>query len=170
MRKGGRNRTVMNELSAWLREQLRRRDLTQTEAAVYAGVGQATISDIINKGHVPKIETLFRLADFFDTSREQVLRAAGHLPPPGQGSAERSGVLDIEGEDEELVRSLLYEFHRLPAEWKQVAVDQVAVFRRLAEVGPAHFIGEGPARRARPWEGEEHDAQQAPGDEAEQAA
>lgn len=125
----------MTELGRWLREQLKERDLTQSETAVYAGVGQATLSDIINKGHVPKVETLFRLADFFHASREQVLRAAGHLPPLGAStdSAEEDDVAWMQSSD--LVRALLREFRRLPDEWKPIAVEQVAVFRRLAEMG-----------------------------------
>jgi transcriptional regulator with XRE-family HTH domain len=131
----------MSELGRWLRQQLKERDLTQSEAAVYSGVGQATLSDIINKGHVPKVETLFRLADYFDTSREHVLRAAGHLPPPGiaQGDAELDDVAWMQSND--LVRSLLREFRRLPDEWKPIAVEQVAVFRRLAEMGAPPIAG-----------------------------
>lgn len=131
----------MTELGRWLREQLKEHDLTQSEAAVYAGVGQATLSDIINKGHVPKVETLFRLADYFHTSREQVLRAAGHLPLPGasQGEGGEDDVAWMQSND--LVRALLREFRRLPDEWKPVAVEQMAVFRRLAEMGPAPAAG-----------------------------
>jgi len=126
----------MTELGRWLREQLKARDLTQSEAAVYAGVGQATLSDIINKGHVPKVETLFRLADYFHASREQVLRAAGHLPPP-DASQEGTGEDDVAWmQSNDLVRALLYEFRRLPDEWKPIVVEQVAAFRRLAEMGP----------------------------------
>ncbi len=126
----------MTELGVWLRAQLNNRGLTQNAAAVHAGVGQATISDILTKDHVPKVETLFRLADFFQTPREQVLRLAGHLPPvlpgPEAGDPER---------DEVLVRTLLAEFQRVPDEWKPVAVEQVATFRRLAELRPARIIG-----------------------------
>ncbi len=130
----------MNELGAWLRAELRRRGLTQNQAAVYAGVGQATISDMLTKGHVPKVETLFRLADYFQTSREQVLRLAGHLSPARdpQGA---SVTLELEGEDEALVRELLTEFRQVPDEWKAVAIEQVAQFRRLAELRPMRVIG-----------------------------
>lgn len=125
----------MTELGQWLREQLKEHDLTQTEAAVYAGVGQATLSDIMNKGHVPKVKTLFRLADYFHAPREQVLRMAGHLPLPGapQGEAEEDDVTWMQSN--ELVRALLREFRRVPDEWKSIAVEQMAVFRRLAETG-----------------------------------
>ena len=136
----------MTELGRWLREQLKDHDLTQSEAAVYAGVGQATLSDIMNKGHVPKVETLFRLADYFHASREQVLRAAGHLPPPGAplGDTEEDDVAWMQSND--LVRTLLREFRRLPDEWKPIAIEQMAVFRRLAERGPAPATAGSPER------------------------
>ena len=100
-------------------------------------MGQATISDILTKDHVPKVETLFRLADFFRAPREQVLRLAGHLPPSPAGPEVR--VLERETA---LVRTLLAEFQRVPDEWKPVAVEQVATFRRLAELRPARIIGD----------------------------
>ena len=75
----------MSNLGRWLEQELNRRQLTQGQLAVYSGVGQATISDMINKGHVPRVETLFRLADYLGTSRNNILRLAGYLeePPPG---------------------------------------------------------------------------------------
>ena len=131
----------MSDLAAWLRAELNRRGLTQNVVAVYAGVGQATISDILNKGHVPKVETLFRLADYFETSREQILRLAGHLSPE-RITEEAGGGLALGGQDEALVRELLREFRQVPDEWKVVAVEQVAQFRRLAELRPMRVIGE----------------------------
>lgn len=137
----------MPDLSGWLRTELKERGLTQVQVAVYSGVGQATISDILRKGHVPKVETLFRLADYFHVSRERVLRLAGHLPPGAEPEAE--------GTDQEdpMVEALLHEFRRVPDEWKEVAVQQVAQFRRLAELRPARVVGEeaeegyGPAQK-----------------------
>ena len=71
----------MSELGNWLKKKMDERGLTYNATAVYAGIGQATISDIINKGHVPRVDTLFTLADFFNTPREEVLRRAGILSP-----------------------------------------------------------------------------------------
>jgi transcriptional regulator with XRE-family HTH domain len=131
----------MTKLGEWLRAELRKRDLTQNEAAVYAGVGVATLNDILNKGHIPKVETLFRLADCFEMSREQMLRLAGYLPPV---PAEAKGAEEPGGEDEALVQALLAEFRQVPDEWKPVVVEQVAQFRRLDELRPARVIGEEP--------------------------
>jgi len=71
----------MSDLGDWLKQKMDERGLTYNATAVYAGVGQATISDIINKGHVPRVDTLFVLADYFRTPRETVLRLAGILEP-----------------------------------------------------------------------------------------
>jgi transcriptional regulator with XRE-family HTH domain len=123
---------TMVKLSDWLRKELSQRGLTQNQVAVYAKVGQATISDMLTKEHVPKVETLFRLADFFGVSREQVLRLAGHLPPaPAEGRYD----------EDALVEALLAEFRRVPDEWKPVVIQQVAQFRRLDELRP-RVIGE----------------------------
>jgi transcriptional regulator with XRE-family HTH domain len=123
-------------LGRWLRRELNRNGLTQNEAAVYAGVASATLSEILNKGHVPKVETLFRLADYFRTPRVEVLRVAGHLPPSGAAA-------DLA--DEPLIRELVEEFRQVPDEWKPVAIEQIAQFRRLAELRPVRLVGEEPA-------------------------
>jgi transcriptional regulator with XRE-family HTH domain len=128
-----------NALGRWLRRELERRELTQIVVAVNARVAPATLSEILNRGHVPKVETLFRLADFFGTSREDVLRLAGHLPPSTIGG---EAATELGGADEALVRELLEEFRRVPDEWKPVAIEQMAQFRRLAELRPVHFVGE----------------------------
>ena len=127
--------SATSALGRWLRRELNRNGLTQNEAAVYAGVASATLSEILNKGHVPKVETLFRLADYFQTPRVEVLRVAGHLPPGGAYS---------EGDvaDEPLIRELVEEFRQVPDEWKPVAVEQIAQFRRLAELRPVRLVGE----------------------------
>ena len=127
-------------LGRWLRRELNRNGLTQNEAAVYAGVASATLSEILNKGHVPKVETLFRLADYFETPRVEVLRVAGHLPPTGEAGTDVA--------DEPLIRELVEEFRQVPDEWKPVAVEQIAQFRRLAELRPVRMVGEEPAAEA----------------------
>jgi transcriptional regulator with XRE-family HTH domain len=129
----------MTELAEWLRAEMRKRKLSQTEVSVYAKVGVATLSDILNKEHVPKVETLCRLADYFETPREQVLRLAGHLPPV---PAEKVRPEEPRAEDEALVQALLAEFRRVPDEWKPVAIQQVAQFWRLEELRPARVLGE----------------------------
>ena len=128
-------------LGRWLRRELNRNGLTQNEAAVYAGVASATLSEILNKGHVPKVETLFRLADYFQTPRVEVLRVAGHLPLTSGAAAD----VAVDAADEPLIRELVEEFRQVPDEWKPVAIEQIAQFRRLAELRPVRMVGEEPA-------------------------
>lgn len=123
----------MTALGHWLQEELRARDLSLQSASTYSGVSIATISDIIRKNHVPRLETLFRLADYFDTPREQVVRLAAQMPLEPDRPSE---------DDDYMVAELLEEFRRVPDEWKQVVLDQVAWLRRLAEQPPARILGE----------------------------
>lgn len=155
----------MSRLAEWLQAELQRRKLTQAQAAVYAGVGQATISDMMNRGHVPKVETLFRLADYFGTSRETVLRLAGHLPP---APTEAELAAEAEDAEEALVQELVAEFRRVPDEWKQVAIEQVAQFRRLADLRPVRVIGDDEEEweRGRGRAEEQEDAETVQGEQA----
>jgi transcriptional regulator with XRE-family HTH domain len=112
---------------------MRTRDLTQRETAVYAGVSMATVSDILHKGHLPKLDTLFRLADSFETPREQLLRLAANMR---QESGDGDAATDL------LAQELLDEFRKLPDEWKEEAVNQVALLARLASQPPARLVGD----------------------------
>ncbi len=127
----------MTELATWLETQMQRRSLSLLRTALLTRVGAGTLSSILHEGHIPKLVTLFRLADFFDTPRLDVVRmAAGE-------ELEETGV---EGrEDEALVSKLVREFERLPTEWKLEAVAQVEMMNRLNELSArsqARLIGE----------------------------
>jgi transcriptional regulator with XRE-family HTH domain len=127
---GGR---TMTALGRWLQEELRGRGLSLQVASTYSGVSIATISDIIRKGHVPRLETLFRLGDYFGTPREHVLRLAASMPlEPGEAGQE----------DDFLVAELLEEFRKVPDEWKEVAVHHVRTVARLSTLPAVRFVGE----------------------------
>jgi transcriptional regulator with XRE-family HTH domain len=175
--------TSSTALGDWLQRQLDRHQLSQMTAAARVGVGVGTISQIIRKGHIPKLDTLFRLADFFDAPREYVLHlaaglppsAGGGLPPSGVGAAQgsppsgvgRAQALEAEARLEEvdgedlLIRELLREFRRVPDEWKPVVIEQVELIRRLAERPPVRIIG-----GYQDNEEEGHDPQASPPQEA----
>ena len=68
-----------SELGTWLREQLKRRRLSQSAFISYTGLSKGTVSDIINKGHIPKPEVLQVIADYFNEPREKVYWLAGLL-------------------------------------------------------------------------------------------
>ena len=124
----------MKTLAQWLQGQLEARGLTQAAASVHAGVSTATISQMLNQDHVPSFEILFRLADFFETPREKILRIVAGMPiggdpPPGD-------------EDEYLVEELVEEFRQVPDEWKGEVLQQVRMFQRLAAQRPARLVAE----------------------------
>jgi transcriptional regulator with XRE-family HTH domain len=121
----------MTALARWLRRELEARDESQQAASVHAGVSQATVSDILNQGHIPRLETLFRLADYFGTPREFVLRIAAALPVEDE----------VEAEAAYLIQELLAEFRLVPDEWKEVAIQHVRTVARLARTPGYRVIG-----------------------------
>jgi transcriptional regulator with XRE-family HTH domain len=123
----------MSTLAEWLKGQIEANDLTQQKVSVYAGVSGATLSDILNRGHIPRIELLFRLADFFETPREQVLRLAARMPIEGS---------DPVDEDDYLIQDLLEAFRQVPDDRKPLVLQQVQLAVRLATLPPARLIGE----------------------------
>lgn len=127
----------MSDLSTWLETQMERRSLSILRTALLTRVGAGTLSSILHEGHIPKLVTLFRLADFFHTPRLDVVRmAAGE-------ELEETGVPGRE--DEALVNRLVREFQRLPDEWKLEAVAQVEMMNRLNDLSArprARLIGE----------------------------
>jgi transcriptional regulator with XRE-family HTH domain len=126
-------------LAQWLEHQIQAHNLTQQATAVYAGVSGATLSDILNKGHLPRLDILFRLADYFDTPREYVVRLAARMP------IEDSQPID---QDEYLVQELLDAFRQVPDDWKPEALAQVQMFVRLANRPSVRFVGDEEASRA----------------------
>jgi transcriptional regulator with XRE-family HTH domain len=123
----------MNSLADWLREQIKANGLTQQKVSVYAGVSGATLSDMLNRDHIPKIELLFRLADFFETPREQVLRLAARMPIEGSEAVDR---------DDYLIQDLLEAFRKVPDDRKPLVLQQVQLAVRLATLPPVRMIGE----------------------------
>lgn len=116
-------------LAAWIRSQLKERHVKAYAAAASAGIGVATMSDILTKGHIPRIDTLNRLADHFDVPRENVLRIAAGLPEPAPEN------------DDYLIDELTEAFRHLPDDWKEDALAEVKSRVRLASRQRPHIIG-----------------------------
>jgi transcriptional regulator with XRE-family HTH domain len=114
-------------LANWLQGQLQARRLTQRAAANQAGVSMATVSNILRKDHIPKVDILFRLADAFGFDRVEILHLSGHLKP----ADELPGAPSAPSEGDDMTRRLLQQFHQVPDNWKEEVVDQVALFVRL---------------------------------------
>lgn len=66
--------------SAWLREQMRRRDWNQTELARRLGTHSSVVSRWVRGERVPDPESVDRLADVFGLRVDDVLAIAGHRP------------------------------------------------------------------------------------------
>lgn len=124
-------------LAVWLRSQIKEQHVKAYKVAANAGVGEATVSDILHKGHIPRIDTLIRLADYFDTPRELVLRIAAGLPSQpltGRPAASPQG-------DDYLIDELNEAFRQIPDEWKLDALAEVQSWVRLASRQRPHIIG-----------------------------
>ncbi len=122
------------ELGIWLRSQLKERRITAQKVVAGAGVGGATISNILNMGHIPQIDVLLRLADYFDTPRPAVLSMAAGLPI---GSANRASPQD----DDNMIEELLEAFRQVPDEWKEEVLVQVKSWAHHAAGPSIHIIG-----------------------------
>jgi transcriptional regulator with XRE-family HTH domain len=138
----------MTLLARWLEKELHRRDLSLRAASAASGISIATLSNVLRKGHIPKSDTLLRLADYLGAPRDQVLALAAGLPHAavrtglaGTGQAP-GGSPTPPPTDEFLVQELIEEFRQVPDEWKEEALAQVAMFHRLATIPPVRFVGE----------------------------
>lgn len=74
----------MTELGKWLRAKMQERGMSLNAAALYSKVAASTLSEIINHGHVPKKETLMKLARRFETDPHTVFELAGVFPPASE--------------------------------------------------------------------------------------
>ena len=123
-------------LATWLRSQLKERNVKAYAAAIQAGVGVATVSHILKDDHIPRMDTLIRLADYFDTPRELVLRIAAGLSKPPTTRPPASP------QDEDyLIDELNEAFRRIPDEWKEDILSQVTSWARLANRPAIHILG-----------------------------
>ena len=123
----------METLAEWLREQIHARGMTQKAVSAVAGVSAPTLTEILRYGHVPRLELLFRLADFFETPREYVLRLAARMEIEGSEPVEDTDYLKSE---------LLEEFRKVPDEWKEEAIRQVELVARLTNRPAVRMVGE----------------------------
>lgn len=120
-------------LAAWLRGQLKQHDINARTVALNTGLGPATLSHILRDGHIPRIDTLNRLADHFDVPRENVLRIAAGLPEPAPEN------------DDYLIDELTEAFRQLPDDWKEDALAQVRSLVRLTQAQAPRILGAAPA-------------------------
>jgi transcriptional regulator with XRE-family HTH domain len=119
-------------LAGWLAEQMRVRGLSQRQLAQYSGVSVATISRILNEGHVPRAEVVARLAEYFGAPAVDALTQAGlaTLDAPPEARAEAL----------ELLRRL----YALDASDRQGILHQLTEILDFLERGPSEAGARGP--------------------------
>lgn len=128
-------KTKPTSLGRWLQGELEKRKLNQLRAAAAIGIGTGTLNDIIRRGHVPKIPTLFRIADYFDTPREKVLRLAANLPPQGVKG-------DGDPERDYLIYELVEAYRKIPDEFKLDVLQQVRLMVRITNRPAGLSVGD----------------------------
>jgi hypothetical protein len=69
----------MMPLSTWLQREVNVRHPAQQATASGAGVFMTTMTDTLRRDYTPGVETLFRLADYFDTDDIEILQIAGYV-------------------------------------------------------------------------------------------
>jgi transcriptional regulator with XRE-family HTH domain len=131
-------------LAEWLEAELQKRGLTQIQLAESTGVAAATVHGILRKGHIPRIDTLFRIGDYLGVDRVEMMILAGHLRRADQlprGELHHAPLPPAEQRPQQdtLTWQLLQEFRRIPDEWKPEAIAQLRLFQRLAK----HLPGSG---------------------------
>jgi transcriptional regulator with XRE-family HTH domain len=106
------------------------------------GVAPATVHGILRKGHIPRIETLYRIADYLGADHLHILQVAGHLrradqlprDPIDYTPMPRSARQPQQDQDQDpLAWQLLQEFRRLPDPWKPELIQIARLLQRLAK-------------------------------------
>ena len=134
----------MTPLSTWLRAQMKERGFNQTALSRRAGVAAGTLNDILRKGHIPKVETLTRLAAALDASPVEVLFISGHLRSGDTLPGTPTTPPDHDAEAN-LEWQLIEEFRRIPRDSEPDALAEFRTIVRTLKRPRIHLIGDEPA-------------------------
>ncbi len=92
-----------------LKELRKQRNITQSELAKYLGVVKSTISLYENENRLPDIETINKLADYFNVTVDYLLGretlAAGNLPE-GAAETKKTSITPIEEQMLDIFREI----------------------------------------------------------------
>ena len=103
------------DIAELIRHEVKRRGLSQRQAAAEMGVNQSLLSRWLSgDGSVPRSDNCARIAEFLNLDPVDVLRAVGHVPP----SAEKVDDAEWETFVQTRLRTL---YGPDPAHWKQLA-------------------------------------------------
>ena len=128
-------------LAAWLRAQMKEHGLNQAALSARAGVAAGTLNEILLRAHMPKVETLFRLADALDTSHLDMLLITGHLRRGDELPGARTAPPDHEAESNMEWR-LVEEFRRIPRELQPDALAAIRTISRAEKRLRYRVIGD----------------------------
>lgn len=125
--KGSEERAISKSqaLADWLKSQMRARGIGRNDLARLSGVSAGTISRITLENHVPGVEILFNLADFFGVERDAVLDTAGLLQYP-----------DLNEELVPEVRQIAHRLYRLSSGKREIILRQFDALLTVMETNP----------------------------------
>jgi len=89
---------MYNTLGEFLKIELSRRDMSNRQLAIGAGVAESVIRNLLNHGVVdgakdPDPRTLRAVADFLNIDALKLFRLAGYVPPPPNAHSVRGDIL-----------------------------------------------------------------------------
>lgn len=73
--------TVNKTFSEWLFDELKKRDMSQSDLARATGITKGGISNLLNQVRKPDVKTIGAIASAFTMDPEELFRIAGLLPP-----------------------------------------------------------------------------------------
>lgn len=110
---------TMSKFSDWLEQELKDRELSQSELSRRAGVTRAAINGVLSGARGPGVDLIKGIAKAFNIPAEEVFRHADILPPTITKN--------------ELVERILLEMEDLPKDEKENVLEYIKMMRRLRE-------------------------------------
>jgi integrase len=105
-----KNMNSVNELVAFIKNELEKRNWTNADLARNCGISQAQISRILNKGYQPGLDFFNSVADVFNYPKEIVFRLAGILPNESEKDIYQKRILNLLEQLDENEKHLVFDF------------------------------------------------------------
>ena len=86
------------QLGAQVQDFRRRKGLTQEKLGELTSLSEDTISSIERGVNIPKIETIFRIANALNVSLAELLNVAAGSPEPGENQEKIDRLIDMVGD------------------------------------------------------------------------
>lgn len=107
------------DFGSWLKQEMKKRRLSQRELARLSGVAQGLISEITNQKREPSQKFITAIATALGEPPEKLLRLAGIIPPALGDNATLQEIMDIARQlppeaQQELLDYARFKFRRSP--------------------------------------------------------